>query len=526
MAKRIGMEKTGGTNKNLILAAMIFAVSMTFIDMTIVAIAVPSLQDDLSLSSTGVQWIVNGYLLSLSALFAFGGRIADIAGHRSMVVLGVIVFATASALCGATPTGSLDEAWIITFRVIQGAGAAIMFPAALAIVLGAFPVSERGKALALFFAITGGLTSIGPLAGGYLVEISWRTIFWVNVPVAIIALVLTAISKPENAKHPAPVDYRGTVLVSGGMGLAVLGLQQSSVWGWGSPITWACIVVGIATLVAFVLYELRIENPLIQIRTFADRAFAADNAILFLLMIPFIPLFFFASMYAQISLGESASETGLYLLIFFAGFAIASQYGGRILDRVGARPSVVLGCAVAAVGFALWANSLTDLSVSSQWYYIVIAGAGVGLVLSPANTDALNRVPASRYGEATGITQTVRNFGSSLGMAVLGTVLILENKANLESTATTHGVPKATADEIADQISQGSGAGEAPQHVGGAIGNVVSNIPHDFALATQTVFYGMAGVMAVAFVVALIWMPAGKVEEPVPEPSATVPPTQ
>ncbi|HWA52862.1 MAG TPA: MFS transporter [Solirubrobacterales bacterium] len=511
------MENSGGTNKNLILAAMIFAVSMTFIDMTIVAIAVPSLQEDLSLSSTGVQWIVNGYLLSLSALFALGGRIADIAGHRSMVVIGVIVFATASALCGATPTGSLDEAWIITFRVIQGAGAAIMFPAALAIVLGAFPVRERGRALAIFFAITGGLTSIGPLAGGYLVEISWRTIFWVNIPVAIIALVLTAISKPENAKHPAPLDYRGALLVSGGMGLAVLGLQQSSVWGWGNPVTWICIAAGIAFIAAFVLYELRIENPLIQVRTFADRAFAVDNAVLFLLMIPFVPLFFFASMYAQISLGESASETGLYLLIFFAGFATASQWGGRILDKVGARPSVILGCAVAAVGFALWAKSLTDLSVSSQWYYIVIAGAGVGLVLSPANTDALNRVPASRYGEATGITQTVRNFGSSLGMAVLGTVLILQNKANLESTATSHGVPKKVADEIAEKISQGSGGGEAPQHVGGAIGKVIANIPHDFALATQTVFYGMAGVMAVAFVVSLIWLPAGKVEEPAAE---------
>ncbi len=137
-------------------------------------------------------------------------------------------------------------------------------------------------------------------------------------------------------------------------------------------------------------------------RIFENRAFAVDNAILFLLMIPFVPLFFFASMYAQISLGESASETGLYLLIFFAGFATASQWGGRMLDKVGARPSVVLGCAVAAVGFALWAHSLPDLSVSSQWYWIVLAGAGVGLVLSPANTDALNRVPASRYGEATG----------------------------------------------------------------------------------------------------------------------------
>jgi EmrB/QacA subfamily drug resistance transporter len=520
----MSMDTSGSANKTLILAAMIFAVSMTFIDMTIVAIAVPSLQEDLSLSSTGVQWIVNGYLLSLSALFALGGRLADILGHRRMVVLGVIIFATASALCGATPTGTLDEAWIVTFRVIQGAGAAIMFPAALAIVLGAFPVQERGRAMAIFFGIAGGLTAIGPLAGGYLVEVSWRAIFWVNIPVAIIALVLTAISKPDNAKYPAPVDYRGALLVSGGMALAVLGLQQSSVWGWGSATTWLCIAAGLALLVVFALYELRIENPLIQLRTFRDRAFAVDNAILFLLMIPFIPMFFFASMYAQISLGESASETGQYLMIFFAGYVIASQYGGKLLDRVGARPAVVLGSAVAAVGFYLWAGSMPDLSVSSQWYYIVIAGAGCGLILAPANTDALNRVPADRYGEATGITQTVRNFGSSIGMAVLGTILILENKSNLEATAANHGVPKGVADEIADTISQGSGASEAPQQVSGAIGKVVSSIPHDFALATQTVFYAMAGVMAVAFVVALISMPAGKVEQvPESEPSQPAP---
>jgi EmrB/QacA subfamily drug resistance transporter len=509
------MESSGGANKNLVLAAMIFAVAMTFIDMTIVAIAVPSLQDDLSLSSTGVQWIVNGYLLSLSALFAFGGRLADIAGHRTMVVIGVIVFATASALCGATPTGSLDEAWIIACRVIQGAGAAIMFPAALAIVLGAFPVRERGRAMAIFFAITGGLTAIGPLAGGYLVEVTWRAIFWVNIPVAIVALALTAIAKPENRKRPAPLDYRGTVLVSGGMGLAVLGLQQSSVWGWSSPITWICIAAGLAILAAFVLYELRVENPLIRVRVFADRAFAVDNAILFLLMIPFVPLFFFASMYAQISLGESASETGLYLLIFFAGFATASQFGGRILDKVGARPSVVLGCGVAAVGFALWAKSLPDLSIGSQWHWIVLTGFGVGLVLAPANTDALNRVPASRYGEATGITQTVRNFGSSLGMAVLGTVLILENKANLESTLGAEGVPKAKADAIAESLSQGSANnGEGFTEAAGVAANhLYAAVQHDFALASRTVFYAMAGVMAVAFVLALATMPAGKAEE-------------
>jgi EmrB/QacA subfamily drug resistance transporter len=510
------MSEAGGKSSKLILAAMIFAVSMTFIDQTIVAIAIPTIQQDVHLSATGVQWIINGYLLSLSALFAFGGRLADIAGHRKMVVLGVIVFATASALCGATPTGSAAEAWLIVFRIIQGAGAAIMFPAALAIVLEAFPVKERGKAMAIFFAVAGGLTSVGPIAGGYLTEWTWRAIFWVNIPVALIALFLTWKAKPDDTRHPAPLDYRGTVLVSGGMGLLVLGLQQSAIWGWGDVKTWATIVIGIAILTYFVFYQLRIENPLLRLRIFEDRAFAVDNVILFLLMIPFIPLFFFASEYAQISLQESASETGLYLLIFFAGFATASQYGGKILDRVGARPAVVLGCAVAAVGFFLWGQSLDNLSVGSQWYYIVIAGAGVGLVLSPANTDALNRVPRSRYGEATGITQTVRNFGSSLGLAVLGSILILQNKSGLEATASENGAPKAVADKIADAISSGAaGAGEStPEHLPGAVGKVVASIPENFASATQVVFYCFAGVMAFAFLVALKWMPAGKVEEP------------
>jgi EmrB/QacA subfamily drug resistance transporter len=513
------MTETGGKNSKLILAAMIFAVSMTFIDQTIVAIAIPTLQKELDLSSTGVQWIINGYLLSLSALFAFGGRLADIAGHRRMVVIGVVVFAAASALCGATPTGSLAETWMIVFRIIQGAGAALMFPAALAIVLGAFPLRERGRALAIFFAVAGGLTSIGPIAGGYLTEWTWRAIFWVNIPVAIVALILTAKAKPDNVKHPAPLDYRGTLLITGGMGLAVLGLQQSSVWGWGGAATWLCIAAGLVLIGIFVSYELKVANPLLRIRIFEDRAFAVDNVVLFLLMIAFVPLFFFASMYAQISLGESASETGLYLLIFFAGFATASQWGGKMLDSVGDRRPVVLGCAVAAVGFFLWAKHLTDLSVSDQWIYIVVAGAGVGLVLSPANTDALNRVPSSRYGEATGITQTVRNFGASLGLAVLGSVLILQNKSNLEASLGAKGVPKGTADQVANCVSQGGEAScESVAHGGGAsFVELFSTVPHDFALASQTVFYGMAAAMAVAFVVALVAMPGGKVEEQVTE---------
>jgi predicted MFS family arabinose efflux permease len=318
------------------------------------------------------------------------------------------------------------------------------------------------------------------------------------------------------------------VLISAGMGLAVLGLQQSSVWGWGSVVTWACIAAGAALLLAFVRYELRLEHPLMQIRTFADRAFAVDNAILFLLMIAFVPLFFFASMYAQIALGESASETGLYLLIFFGGFFVATQRGGRILDQKGARPAVVAGCAIAAVGFALWAHEMPELSVGSQWPFMVLAGIGVGLVLSPANTDALNRVPRSRYGEATGITQTVRNFGASLGLAVLGTVLILQNKSNLESTLGEEGIPKAEADGIAESLTEAGGGNETAfaEGAGAKAKEIFSAVQYDFALSSRTVFYGMAIAMAVAFVVALIWMPSGKAPDlDAPELADTPPAT-
>jgi EmrB/QacA subfamily drug resistance transporter len=503
-------------NKRLVLAAMIFAVAMTFIDQTIVAIAVPELQKDLSLSSTGVQWVVNGYLLSLSALFAFGGRLADIAGHRRMVVIGVVGFATASALCGATPTGDLAEPWILTCRVVQGAAAALMFPAALAIVVAAFPVRERGKAMAIFFAVTGGLTSIGPLAGGYLTAISWRAIFWVNIPVAVIALVLTARSKPSDERHPAPLDFRGAVLISGGMGLAVLGLQQSSTWGWGDPVTWGCIAAGLALLVAFVAYELRVANPLIRVRIFADRGFAVDNAVLFFLSIVFVPLFFFASLYAQLALGQSASEAGLYLLIFFAGFATSAQLGGRILDSRGARPAVVPGCLLAAVGFALWAWRMPDQDLNNQWYFIVLAGVGVGLILGPVSTDAVNRAPRTSYGEVTGITQTARNFGASVGMAVLGTIFVAQNVSNIESSLEGAGLPPARAERVADAVSHAGGgsSSEFSSRAGAKAKEIFGDVQHDLALSSRVVFYVMAGVMLVSFAVALAGMPAGRVEEP------------
>src|SRR5271156_3680129 len=198
-----GSAAGGGKSRSLVLTAMIFAVSMTFIDQTIVSIAAPTIQHNLGLSSSGMQWAINAYLLALAAFFAFGGRLADTVGHRKMVVLGVIIFAGSSALCGLTPTGGLAEAWLVAFRAVQGLGGAIMFPAAIAIVVGTFDLHSRGRALALFFGVAGGLTAIGPIAGGYLIQWTWRAIFWINIPVALIALILIALSIPPRSTTAA-----------------------------------------------------------------------------------------------------------------------------------------------------------------------------------------------------------------------------------------------------------------------------------------------------------------------------------
>jgi EmrB/QacA subfamily drug resistance transporter len=505
---------TGGRSRNLVLAAMIFAVAMTFIDQTIVSIAVPQIQKELGLTSTGVQWAVNGYLLSLAALFAFGGRLADTVGHRKMVTLGVIIFAAASAMCGLTPKGSLAEAWIVTFRVVQGAGGAIMFPAALAIVVQTFAMRERGKALAIFFGIAGGLTAIGPVLGGYLTEWTWRAIFWVNIPVAVIALVLIVISKPVTEHVPARIDYRGLVLIAAGVALSVFGFQQSTVWGWSNPGIGISIALGLALIVTFYYVEKKTDPPLMRVSIFSNRAFFVENLVLGISMLTFIPIFFFASEYAQIALGKTAQQAGLYLLYYFVGFAVAAQIGGRMLDRIGAKRPVVLGCAIAAVGFGLWASKVTELNFSNQVTYVIIAGFGMGLMLTPASTDAVNRASRLSYGEATGITQTVRNFAASLGLAILGTVLVDQFRSRAVTSLLGQGLPAKAAAAEATKISQFQGGGS------------LSSIPHfvqlDFAYSIRTVFYAMAAVMAVAAIVAKIGLRPGVQEEPEPEVTTTV----
>ena len=510
-----GEKLNSGTNKKLVLAAMICAVAMTFIDQTIVSIAIPDLQKDLKLGESGAQWIVNGYLVALAALFLFGGRIADIRGHKQMVMVGIVIFTFASAMCGATPTGSISEAWIIFFRVVQGAGAAIMFPAALAIVVDAFPVEERGKAMAAFFGIAGGLTAVGPLAGGFLIEISWRTIFWINVPVAIVAVLLTLKANPEQRAAPGQARLPGRGACGDRPRAARarapagqrLGLGQSRDDrlhhrrpGGDRALRPHRAADRPAADAGADLPELGVRRRQPRPPADLDRL-RAD-----------VPVR--EHVLARSRSDSRASEAGGYLGIFFGGFVIASQWGGRMLDAIGAKRPVMIGCAVAAVGYYLWAKSMPDTDPGSwnQWWRIVIAGAGSGFVLGPITTDALNRASQTSYGEVTGITQTARNVGASLGIAILGTILISENRSNIESAFEKLGASKEQADAVANSITQ-SGGGEASGAIssGGAKAqDFLAAVQHSFAQSTEVVFYGMAVAMLLGLLVTAIRVPAGK----------------
>ena len=310
-----------------------------------------------------------------------------------------------------------------------------------------------------------------------------------------------------SAHQPARLDYRGAVLIAAGIALSVLGFQQSQVWGWTNPATALCIGAGLVLLVVFYAVEIRTPSPLMQMSMFRIRPFLVENVVLGVAMLAFVPVFFFASLYAQVALDQSSSQASLYLLFFFIGFVVASQIGGRMLDRIGAKRPVVLGCVLAAVGFWLWGRKVTDLSFGAQQWYVILAGGGMGFMLGPASTDAVNRASRFSYGEATGITQTVRNYAASLGLAILGTLLVSQLRSHVASSLTDRGVPAARAAQEAAGISQFKG--------GGAQG--AASVPHfirlDFAEASRSVFYAMAVFMAVAAIVALAGLRGGRQQE-------------
>jgi EmrB/QacA subfamily drug resistance transporter len=466
----IGAVGTPTYQRYRVLWPLVPAIAMVMIDFTIVSISATTIQHDLGLSETGAQWLVTAYALATAAFVALGGRLGDILGHRRVVVTGILLFAGSSLLCGLVPDSGVAESWLIVFRVLQGIGAGLLIPSTTVLVLDAFPADERGRGLAVFFIVAGLFTAIGPIAGSYLTEYwTWRAIFWINIPVALLSLTELRFANLNDVRNPSPVDWQGAALIVAGMALTVLGIQQSTAWGWDEPATLGSIVLGLLILLAFVRVELRTQDPLIDVGAMAaNRPFAIDNLLTFLVFGPWLAVFFFGSVYFQVAVHQSPTQAGFSILTMFYSFFVASRIGGGWMDRYGAKRPVATGFAVGTVGMVIWAQELSKLSHPSTLAGMLVTGAGFGLVLSALNTDALNRVPDSIRGQASGIIQTFRNFGSAVGMAVMGTII--------------------------------AGATD----VGG------SASAQDFADGMETAYYVGAAMLAAGYVIAHFLMPGGK----------------
>lgn len=410
----------------LILIAMTGSLSMVMLDQTVVTVALPSIGKELGMSAAGQQWVVNAYVLAMAALVAVGGKLGDRLGGTTMFRIGVITFFVASAACGLAPAHHWGPAWLIASRVVQGAGAALMMPVSAAIVINAFAPRERGRAMAVYAGISQVFLAVGPLLGGVLTQlVSWRAVFWLNVPVGLAALILVHVARPDNVTDPtAEIRPGPVVLLVVGIGTLVLGLQQTSVWGWTSPATLLCLAVGVVATTGLVVTQLRSRRPLVALRLFGSRAFAGPVLVLGLVQFGLLPLILFNSLYLQDLLGFTPVTTGLAVLPFILPLTLAAQIGGRWYDRAGVRPPVLTGLLIAAVGVAAWTASLPSISYPVQIPGMIITGFGLGLVFSPTNTEALGRVTGTERSQASGLVQTVRQLGGTVGVAVLTAVVL------------------------------------------------------------------------------------------------------
>ena len=402
--------------------AMVAAASMILVDQTAVPLTISQISHDLSASATISSWVLTAELLSLSVFLVFGGRLADMFGQRRIFVTGAAVFVVASAAAGAAP--NID--WLILARVVQGFGAALMMPATLAITAAVYPASRRGRMLGLLGGISTIFSAIGPLIGGQLVDhVSWRAVFYINVPIAIIAILLALAFAPavNQTGTRERLDFRGLVLFAVAFGGLVFALGQGSAWGWMAPAVLTGFGVGAISLAAFCYLELRSEHPLMHLRLLKIRNFLAASIAQFGGGIAEMGLGALLPVYIVVMLGLSAGEAGIVLLAESIPMVVVAPLVGRLYDRWGGRELLALGFVCLAGGIT-WLGLVADVR-PDVWILVpplMVMGIGLVTVLTAADPVAIDSVDLRRRGEASGFSDTAEQLGGAVGVAMVWAV--------------------------------------------------------------------------------------------------------
>ena len=396
------------------------ATAVLLLDVTVVNVALPAIQEDLDASFSDLQWVIDAYALTLAVTLLTAGSLADRLGRRRLFTAGVAGFTAASLACAVAPSPlALDLA-----RGAQGIGAAAMFATSLAILANEFPEASRGRALGIWGAVSGAALAIGPLIGGALVDgLGWEWIFWLNLPIGVALWSAARLRLAESSEpDPAPVDWAGIATSGAGSFLLLLALIRGNDEGWGSAPIVVALAASVLLLTAFVIVELRRRRPMLDVRLFGQRAFATTAAVAFVQSVAIYPMFLFLALYFQGELGLTPFETGLRLLPVTVVLFVAAPISGSLTARVSLRTLLATGLALIGAGLLLTGGLEPGDDYEAMLAGLVVGGAGIG-VISPALAAAMVGVlPVERSGLSSGINNTFRQLGIAAGIAGLGAI--------------------------------------------------------------------------------------------------------
>ena len=403
------------------LAAVSFGLFMIMLDNTVVNVALPSIQRDLGVGLSELEWIVSGYALTFAALMLVGGKLADAYGRRLIFVVGIAVFTAASLACGLSTSGEM----LIAARVAQGAGAALMNPATLSIIAATFPPRQRGTAIGIWAGVSALALAIGPLVGGLLTDhASWHWIFFVNVPVGVVGIVASflLIDESRDPTHER-LDLPGLATSALGLFALTYGLIEANTYGWGSARIVGAFALAAVGLVAFVVLERRQRAPMLDLTLFRNRTYVGANLVVLLVALAMFGVFFFVSLYMQNVLGFSAVEAGAAFLPMTILIILVAPWAGRLSDRWGSRGLMTAGMLLVAGQLVYFSRLGTDATFWTLLPGLLLGGFGMAMTMTPSAAAATRAVSVEKAGVGAAVLNAFRQVGGSIGIALMGAIM-------------------------------------------------------------------------------------------------------
>jgi EmrB/QacA subfamily drug resistance transporter len=404
------------------LGAVAFALFMIMLDNTVVNVALPSIQRDLGIGLTELEWTVNAYALTFAVLMLSGGKLADFFGRRRVFLIGLAVFTLSSLVCGLATTGET----LIGARTVQGVGAALMLPATLSIISATFPPHQRGMAIGIWAGVSAMALAIGPLIGGVVTEhIHWGWIFFLNVPIGVLGLIVgrLVIRESRDTSDEQRLDLPGLAASAVALFALTFALIEANSYGWGDPVIVALFALSAGALALFVWLELHQRAPMLDLSLFRSSTFAGANVVAMLVTLAMFGVFFFMSIYMQNVLGYSATGTGAAFLPMTILIILIAPAAGRFSDRVGSRWLMTAGMGCLTVSLLVFSRLGLDSTFWDIFPGLVVGGLGMGLVMTPMTAAALGSVPVAKSGVGSGVLNTFRQLGGALGIAVMGAIV-------------------------------------------------------------------------------------------------------